>query len=171
MEAVSRIDDTVLNLLPDGILAVDGSLCILRMNRAARRFLGVSDAEALIGAPVESVMEPGCFEQLLRGGKTRLSDSVSLRDGSLWLERDFIFDTEQGVLLCLMRDATEDRRRQQALSEEQLRIAELADAIGEKQLAVIHDVAGLLGESAVETLKTIRELKQLVLPGKENEHG
>ena len=48
---------------------------------------------------------------------------------------------------------------------------ELADAITEKQLHVVHEIAGLLGETAVETQSAMQELKQAILPVREDRNG
>ncbi|MER2150831.1 MAG: PAS domain-containing protein [Candidatus Limivicinus sp.] len=160
--------DAVLNLLPDGVVALDRDFTVLQMNRAACRFLGVSDASACIGRPVRQILEDAPFLRLRDGNAVQLSDCVLLAEEGLWIERSYLCDRARTVFVCLLRDITQLRQQEEALQTGRQHVLELADTITEKQLHVVHEIAGLLGETAVETQAAMQELKQAILPVRED---
>ena len=160
--------EAILNLLPDGVVALDRDFTVLQMNRAACRFLGVSDASACIGHPVRQILEEAPFLRLRDGNAVQLSDCVLLAEEGLWIERSYLCDRARTVFVCLLRDITQLRQQEEALQTGRQHVLELADTITEKQLHVVHEIAGLLGETAVETQAAMQELKQAILPVRED---
>ena len=160
--------EAILNLLPDGVVALDRDFTVLQMNRAACRFLGVSDASACIGRPVRQILEEAPFLRLRDGNAVQLSDCVLLAEEGLWIERSYLCDRARTVFVCLLRDITQLRQQEEALQTGRQHVLELADTITEKQLHVVHEIAGLLGETAVETQAAMQELKQAILPVRED---
>jgi hypothetical protein len=69
-----------------------------------------------------------------------------------------------------MHDLTLLQEQNDGLSNH-LHAAELADALCEKQLRLVSEIAGLLGESAVEMQAAVKELKQAVLPDRKDQNG
>ncbi len=161
------LDNAILDLLPDGVVAVDRELTVIRLNRAACRLLDLRDEAELLGSPVSRVMEDELFIRLLRGESTHLSDSVSIMDGAIWLERSFYANAERTLFLCLLHDGTQERREREAA----LQVTELAEAISRQQLSVVHDIASLLGETALETQSKVYEIKQALRQSGEGRHG
>ena len=160
--------EAILNLLPDGVVALDRDFTVLQMNRAACRFLGVNDASACIGHPVRQILEEAPFLRLRDGNAVQLSDCVLLAEEGLWIERSYLCDRARTVFVCLLRDVTPLRQQEEALQTGRQHVLELADTITEKQLHVVHEIAGLLGETAVETQAAMQELKQAILPVRED---
>jgi hypothetical protein len=62
------------------------------------------------------------------------------------------------------------QEREAALSD-RMKAAEQADAICRRQLQIVQEIAGLLGESAVETQSALEELKRTLLPDRTKQHG
>ena len=169
MNIDSGWENRILDLVPDGILAADRDLVILRINRAACRFLGISETEAPVGRPVGSVMEESAFLRLRDEGETRRIGGVRTV-GENRLECLFQCDEERSLFVCVMHDLTL-LQEQDAQLGNRLRAAEAADALCEKQLRLVSEIASLLGESAVEMQASVKELKQAVLPDRTDHHG
>ena len=170
MDTAFAFYDTLLDLIPDGILAADRDLRLRTVNRAACRLLGLSETEAPLGAPADRVLGDAAFLRLRDGERSRFSDTFELAGKDILMERLFLRDEEGTVLLCVLRDVTADAARREHALQGSLRAAELADAVCEKQLAAVREIAGLLGESAVETQAALQELKRTLLPDKEDRH-
>lgn len=156
-------DDIIFDLIPDGILAVNRDLEIVRMNRSAGDLLGICEDSVCEGKKLASVMEEDGFRQLL-GGRQHFSDTIRLPERNIWLERFFCCDREQTVLLCVMRDVTGQRLREEQLQKELRHAVELADTLNERHLRTVRDVSSLLGENAAETQILLRELKEAIRP-------
>ena len=107
-------DDMIFDLIPDGILAVNRDLEIIRMNRSAAYLLNISEDTVYEGKKLVSVMEEDGFRRLL-GGRQQFSDTIRLSEKNIWLERFFCCDREQTVLLCVMRDVTGQRLREERI--------------------------------------------------------
>ena len=170
MEREGWNDNTIFDLIPEGILAVNRDLEIVRINHSARRFLDIREDAVCERKAVVTVMEEDGFRQLL-GGRQQFSDTFRLSESNIWLERFFCCDREQTVLLCVMKDVTGQRLREEQLQKELQRAAELADTLNESHLRTVREVSSLLGENAAETQILLRELKKAILPAERQENG
>lgn len=159
----------ILELIPDGIVTADNDLIVVYMNRAARRFLGIAETADPVGMPVGSIMEESDFLRLRDDPEARQTGGIRLV-GSARLECLFQCDPERDLFVCVMHDLSL-RQEQDAQLSGHLHAAELADALCEKQLRLVSEIAGLLGESAVEMQAAVKELKQTVLPDRKAQHG
>ena len=167
-----RLDyGTILNLIPDGVLTVDREMKVLQINNAACRLLGIREAGELIDRPVSLFMEEAPFLRLRDGEKAQFSDRIQLSGENFWLDRSFLCDRERTYFVCTLHDVTPVLQQEETILRSRLRAAELADAINEKQLHLVHEIAGLLGEAATETQAVVGELKKAVLPGTEGKNG
>ncbi len=162
---ISRFDESsILDLIPDGILALDRDLVVRRINPAACRLLGVREPAEVLGVPVSGILGESAFLRLRDGQETELSDIVVLHGGDTLLACTFCCDESRALFVCVIRDIPEQQGEEHLRRE--LRGAELADAICEKHLRLVQEIAGLLGETAVETLAAAEELKKTLLPGR-----
>ena len=158
----------ILELIPDGILAVDQELAVLAVNPAARRLLGIPETSDPVGRPVGRIMDDAAFLRLRDGDEAQFRDLSASLDGNLRLERSFLRDAENTLFLCIMREAPQ---QQEAALSDRMRAAGLADAICARQLQIVQEIAGLLGESAVETQSAVQELKKTLLPDRTKQNG
>ena len=163
-------DDTIFDLIPDGILVVNRDLVIIRMNHNAKRFLDIRKETVCEGKAIVSVMEEDGFRRLL-GGRQQFSDTIRLPEKNIWLERFFCCDREKTVLLCVMRDVTGQWLREEQLRKDLRRAAELADTLNENHLRTVREVSSLLGENAAQSQILLRELKEAILPAERQENG
>ena len=158
----------ILELIPDGILAVDRDLAVVCINPAACRLLGVPEAAEAIGRPVSRIMDDSAFLRLRDGYEAQFCDQFAAPEGNLRLERAFVRDAESSLLLCRMHAVGQER---EAALSDRMKAAEQADAICRRQLQIVQEIAGLLGESAVETQSALEELKRTLLPDRTKQHG
>jgi len=163
-------DNTIFDLIPDGVLALNRDLVIIRMNHSAMRLLNIREDAVCEGKAVASVMEEDGFRRLL-GGRQHFSDTIRLPENNIWLERFFCCDREQTVLLCVMRDVTGQRLREEQLQKDLQQALELADTLNESHLRTVREVSSLLGENAAQTQILLRELKGTILPTERQKNG
>ena len=163
--------EKILDLIPDGILAVDEELQITELNPAARRLLGIAEETGLEGRPVREMMPENGFVMLRDGKRSRFSERIRLPGENRQLECSYFCDPEKAVFLCVIRDITEQIVQKELLEKYSRKVSELADSISQKHLQLVHDIAGLLGEDAVEMQTTLYELKKTVRPAGETENG
>ena len=70
-------------------------------------------------------------------------------------------------VISIIKDITDETRREQELDKERRRTAELADRVIEKQMRVAQEIASLLGETTAETKIALTRLKDTIEPGGE----
>ena len=66
------------------------------------------------------------------------------------------------MLLCIMRDVSEEeeaRRRKEEISRQTV---EVADKVVDKQMRIVQEIASLLGETAAETKIALSKLKESI---------
>ncbi len=79
-----------------------------------------------------------------------------------YLELTVINDREYRLLLCIMRDVTEEetvRAQKENLSRQTV---ETADRVVDKQMRIVQEIASLLGETAAETKIALTKLKESI---------
>jgi hypothetical protein len=76
------------------------------------RLLNIREDAVCEGKAVASVMEEDGFRRLL-GGRQQFSDTIRLPEKNIWLERFFCCDRDKTVLLCVLRDVTGQRLREE----------------------------------------------------------
>ena len=79
-----------------------------------------------------------------------------------YVEKTIVYDREYKLLLCILRDVTEEeseRRRREDISEQTV---EIADRVVDKQMRIVQEIASLLGETAAETKIALTKLKESI---------
>ncbi|MCR5136954.1 MAG: PAS domain-containing protein [Oscillospiraceae bacterium] len=166
-------ENRILDLIPDGIVAADRGLHIRLINPAACRLLSLCDALEYIGGPVSRLMDDAGLLQLLDGGAAQDSVRVTLHReaGTPQLECSCYCDSSRSLFVCVIREAPPQTQPEEEQLRSRLEAAGLADTICEKQLSIVSQIAGLLGEAAVETQAAVYELKKALLPDGADRHG
>jgi hypothetical protein len=62
-----------------------------------------------------------------------------------------------------MKNISHDRQKRNQALKKKTQAAALADAIGDKQLRIVHEIASLLGETAAETQIAVHDLKAAIM--------
>ena len=154
--------DKILSITPDAILAVDLDLRVQQINQATCQIFSV-EPQDILGQPVSRLIDEFDFVDLIASGNTRSEKYTFLAEYNLYLKQSFFYDAASGIIICIMKNITKEKQKQNQLMRHKTQVASLADDIVEKQLRIVHEIASLLGESAAETKLAISELKDAVM--------
>ena len=157
----------ILDNTPNAILAMDTKLIIQQANEAAARLFGMGSARELVGLPIDTILGPVEYLQAIGGERSGGATRHYLADYDKFVEETIAFDPEYNLVISIIKDITEETRREKRLDEERRRTAELADRIIEKQMRVAQEIASLLGETTAETKIALTRLKDTIDPGEE----
>ena len=157
----------ILDNTPNAILAMDTKLIIQQANEAAARLFGMGSARELMGLPIDTILGPVEYLQAIGGERTGGATRHYLADYDKFVEETIAFDPEYNLVISIIKDITEETRREKRLDEERRRTAELADRVIEKQMRVAQEIASLLGETTAETKIALTRLKDTIDPGEE----
>ena len=157
----------ILDNTPNAILAMDTKLIIQQANEAAARLFGMGSARELVGLPIDTILGPVEYLQAIGGERPGGATRHYLADYDKFVEETIAFDPEYNLVISIIKDITEETRREKRLDEERRRTAELADRVIEKQMRVAQEIASLLGETTAETKIALTRLKDTIDPGEE----
>lgn len=161
-DRAESFSDNIISNTPNGILVLNEQLEVQQINSAACRMLNLRAASDVLGEQVICILDPKPFMDVRQTGRGIRDRAVYLAEYKRYVEQTIVFDAAYKLLICILRDVTEDanaRRRQQEINAHTV---ETADKVVEKQLRVVQEIASLLGETAAETKVALSKLKESI---------
>lgn len=168
MEKAASLSDKIIEATPNAIITVDKELNIRQINDACLELFGIADAKDVIGKNVSMIMSADNFLSVLDGDERLITTKEFLAEYNLVAEQTFIYDSPNGIAICVMRDVTEREHIMDKNRQMKNEAAGIADKVIEKQMRIIQEIASLLGETTAETKIALTELKNSIL-AEENE--
>ena len=168
-ELAESYSNTVVENTPTGILIIDDKLNIKQINPAASKLLG-TDAD-YVGKPVYGVLPSDDFYLALTEEKNILNHKVVYDKLGLTVEQSVVFVKNDRTIFLLINDVTEREK----MLEQRRRVTEdtaaFAHEVVNKQMRVVQEIAGLLGETTSETKTALSQLTKTIMPdaGKKND--
>ncbi len=161
-DKAENFSDTIVNSNPEGILVLNEKLEVQQINAAAQKIMNLRSSSIILGDQVIRVLDPTVFEEVLRTGRNVYDQRVYLAEYKRYVEQTVIHDREAHLLVCMMRDVTDqetNREKKEALNRQTV---EVADRVIEKQMRIVQEIASLLGETAAETKIALSKLKESI---------
>ncbi len=161
-DKAESFSDTIVKNTPNGLIVLNENLEVQQINDAARNIMNIRSASDVLGDQVVRILDPTPFMTVLRTGRDVHDQHVYLAEYKRYVEQSVVYDRDCHLLVCIMRDITEEessRERKEAISRQTI---EIADRVIEKQMRIVQDIASLLGETAAETKIALAKLKESV---------
>lgn len=161
-DKAESFSDNIVNNTPNGIIVVNERLEVQLINRSARKILNVHSSADVMGEPVIRIMEPTPFAVALNEGKRIEEKRVYLAEYDRYIEQTIIPDKEYHIIICMMRDVTDEensKRKKESISSQTI---DIADKVVDKQMRIVQEIASLLGETAAETKIALTKLKETI---------
>ena len=98
---------------------------------------------------------------MLGSGRT-LNKRVYLAEYERYVDETIIYDKDYRLLICLMRDVTEEETVREQKENISRQTVEIADRVVDKQMRIVQEIASLLGETAAETKIALSKLKESI---------
>lgn len=77
-------------------------------------------------------------------------------------KKTVVYDREYHLILCILRDVTEEENQRQKKEDISRQTVEIADKVVDKQMRIVQEIASLLGETAAETKIALTKLKESI---------
>ena len=161
MSKAEGLSDTVLANSPNGILVLNDALEVQKINPEARRLLQVPNEMDILGDNVGHLMDPAIFDAARQAGKPIETAHIPL-DFGCYVDRNILYNSEDHLFICTMRDVTKEVKRQSKKMETRMQAVNIADDVAKKQLKIVQEIASLLGETAADTLIAVEHLKETI---------
>ena len=159
-EKAESFSDTVIHNTPNAIVVLNEELEIQQMNRAACDLMNIGAGMSIVGDQVVRVLDPLPFFEVLQGGRDVHDKRVYLAEYDRYVEQSIIYDKSYHILMCLMRDVTEEEKSRVRREDISRKAIETTDKVVEKQMRVVQEIASLLGETTAETKIALSKLKE-----------
>lgn len=145
---------------PNGVIVIDQDEVILDMNAAAEKMLRRS-RHRCIGQRLEMLIPPDNFRRVLRE-KNLIRLEVDYPEFDLCTHQTIFWEKEQGVVIGILADRTEQKKREQQLAKVREETLDKAQGVINKQMEVAQKIAGLLGETTAETKVLLTKLMRVM---------
>ena len=162
-ERQENFSNKIVNAMPGILVTVDYHLNVIQLNQEARNLFDIKHQKKIIGSPVSEIMDDFIFANLLAFEKNLSNDQIYLEEQKRYLDRVVTNDKKNQMILCVMKDVTREMEQQKKIRNAQVEAAKMADKLVEEQLKIVHQIAGLLGETAADTKVAVEELKNTIL--------
>ena len=159
-DKAETFSDNILRNSPNGIIILNDELEVQQINPAALKILNIRGASDIVGDNVVRVLDTTDFMEVLRTGRIVRDKRIFLAEYKRYIEQTIVQDKTYHMLLCIMRDVTDEeneRQKKEAISRQTI---EITDKVIEKQMRVVQEIASLLGETTAETKVALTKLKE-----------
>lgn len=161
-DKAESFSEAIVRNTPNGLIVLNENLEIQQINAAARRIVNIRSASDVMGEPVIRILDPTPFMLAKNGGLPAREQRVYLAEYGKYIDQTIIYDKDSHMLICIMRDVSEqvaEREKKESIS---LQTIEVADRVVEKQMRIVQEIASLLGETAAETKIALTKLKESI---------
>lgn len=161
-DKAESFSDTIVKNTPNGLIVLNEDLEVQQINAAARKILNIRSAGDVMGEPVVRILDPMIFMNALESRTGILEQREYLVEYKRYVEETVIHDKESHLLICIMRDVTQEEREREKKESISRQTIEVADKVVDKQMRIVQEIASLLGETAAETKIALSKLKESI---------
>lgn len=161
-DKAESFSDSIVNNTPNGIIVLNDKLEVQQINRAAMNITNLRSESDILGEQVVRILNPQIFMQVLQSGRPVHGKRTYLAEYKRFVEQTVVMDSASKLIICIMRDVTDEENARQERDDINRRTIETADKVVDKQMRIVQDIASLLGETAAETKIALTKLKESV---------
>ena len=122
----------------------------------------VNSASDVLGEPVIRIMDPAVLMTARDNGRRINNKRTYLAEYDRYVEQTIIPDKEYHIVICMLRDVTEEENNRKEKERISAHTIEVADKVVDKQMRIVQEIASLLGETAAETKIALTKLKETI---------
>ena len=115
-----------------------------------------------MGDQVVRILDPKPFMDVLRTGRSLKNSKTYLAEYERYVEQTIVYDKDYRLLICIMRDITDEESARERKEDISRQTVEIADKVVDKQMRIVQEIASLLGETAAETKIALTKLKETI---------
>lgn len=161
-EQAENMSDTISRNSPNGLVVLNRNLEVQQINPAALKLMNLRDANSVLGDQVIRILDPMPFLNVKNSGRGIFNKRTYLAEYDRYVEQTIVPGDDGRLLLCIMRDVTQEeneRIQRESISQQTV---EVADKVVDKQMRIVQEIASLLGETAAETKIALTKLKESI---------
>ena len=161
-EKAESFSDSIVSNTPNGLIVLNESLEVQQINEAARRIMNIRSASDVLGDQVVRILDPEIFMRVLTSHRAVRNERTYLAEYKKYVEQTVVYDATNNLLICIMRDVTDEENEREKKESISRQTVEIADRVVDKQMRIVQEIASLLGETAAETKIALTKLKESI---------
>ena len=161
-DKAESFSDCIVSNTPNALIVINDALEVQQINPAARKILNIRYSSDVLGDQVVRILDPKPFLQVLESKRAVRNRRTYLAEYDKYVEQTIIYDPNYHMLLCIMRDITEQETEREKREKLRNQTVETADNVVDKQMRIVQEIASLLGETAAETKIALSKLKESI---------
>ena len=161
-DKAESFSDCIVNNTPNGLIVVNDSLEVQQINAAARKIMNIRYASDVLGDQIVRILDPAPFLKVLESKRSLRDQRVYLAEYKKYVEQTIVYDMNYHMLVCIMRDVTDEENEREKKENISRQTVEIADKVVDKQMRIVQEIASLLGETAAETKIALTKLKESI---------
>ena len=161
-DKAESFSDTIVKNTPNGLIVLNEQLEVQQINAAARRIMNIRSESDVLGEGVIRILDPVVFLEVMNSGRGVYNERTYLADYKRYVEQTVVYDSESRLIICIMRDVTDEETQREKKERISAQTVEVADRVVEKQMRIVQEIASLLGETAAETKIALAKLKESI---------
>ncbi|MDY3846329.1 MAG: [Fe-Fe] hydrogenase large subunit C-terminal domain-containing protein [Eubacteriales bacterium] len=161
-DKAESFSDCIVSNTPNGLIVLNDSLEVQQINAAARKIMNIRSASDVLGDQVIRILDPTLFLRVLETKRSIRNQRVYLAEYKKYVEQTIVYDSTYRLLICIMRDVTDEETEREKKENISRQTVEIADKVVDKQMRIVQEIASLLGETAAETKIALTKLKESI---------
>ena len=161
-DKAESFSDTIVRNTPNGLIVLNEKLEVQQINQAALKIINVRNASVVLGDQVVRILDPTDFLSVLSSGRSIHNKRTYLAEYEKYVEESILYDKEYHLLVCILRDVTEEENQRERKEKISHQTVEIADRVVDNQMRIVQEIASLLGETAAETKIALTKLKESI---------
>ncbi len=159
-EKAESFSDNIIQNTPNGIIVLNENLEVQQINKAACNMINIQNASDILGDQVVRILDPQPFFEVVQTGRNIHDKRIYLAEYDCYIEETVIYDKEYHIVMCMMRDVTDEERQRIKRENISKQTIETTDKVIEKQMRIVQEIASLLGETTAETKIALTKLRE-----------
>ena len=161
-DKAESFSDNIVRNTPNGLIVLNEMLEVQQINEAALKIINLRSASDILGDHIVRVLDPKLFTDVLESRWNLKNKKLYLAEYGKYVEVTITYDQDYRLLICIMRDITEEEKARERKESVGRQTVEIADKVVDKQMRIVQEIASLLGETAAETKIALTKLKETI---------
>ena len=116
----------------------------------------------MLGENVIRILDPSIFYDVIEKNRQVRDERIYFAEYSRYVELTIVYERASRLLICIMRDVTDEENEREKKERIGRQTIEVADKVVDKQMRIVQEIASLLGETAAETKIALTKLKESI---------
>lgn len=161
-DKAESFSDTIVKNTPNGLIVLNEALEVQQINASALKMINLRSQKDILGDLIVRVLDPKPFMDVLKTGRSIKNKRTYLAEYERYVEQTIVYDKDYKLIICIMRDITEEEHAREKKEQISRNTVEIADNVVDKQMRIVQEIASLLGETTAETKIALTKLKETI---------